>query len=137
MTLSPWVLAQLPTIPVAISFETERGPRHGTFTGPLLWTVLDRAGAIDPAEPRSAVHEVVLVTGSDGYTAALGLGEIAPAFEGKEVVLAEQMDGKPLPPGHLRIVVPGDRHGGRAVRDVVRIAVVTPAPPRASGPTDR
>jgi len=122
-------LARLPAVRVSISFQTEHGPRHGLFAGPLLWTVLAHAGAIDPSNPRLAVHEVVLVTGSDGYTAALGLGEIAPAFEGKQVILAEAMDGQPLGVGHLRIVVPGDRYGGRAVRDVVRIAVVEPAPP--------
>lgn len=119
-------LASLPAVQVTVSFQTEHGPRHYSFDGPLLWTVLDHAHAIDPAKPRQAVRQTVLVTGSDGYTAALALGEIAPQFEGKQVILAEKMDGHDLGPDHLRIVVPGDRFGGRSVRDVVRIAVMQP-----------
>ena len=126
MVLSPEGLAKLPAVQVTVSFQTEHGPRHGTFAGPLLWTLLDHLGAIAANNPRSLVHEVVLVTGSDGYTAALALGEIAPAFEGKQVILAEQEDGHPLGAGHLRIVVPGDRFGGRYVRDIASITVTAP-----------
>ena len=81
--------------------------------------------------PRSRVRRcasTVWVTGSDGYSAALALGEIAPAFEAKRVIVADQTDSRPLGPGHFRLVVPGDRYGGRSVRDVVRIAVIAPGP---------
>ena len=121
--LTASALAQLPAAEVTVSFETEHGAQHGSFEGPLLWTVLDHAGAIETRSPRDAVRRTVLITGRDGYTAILALGEIAPEFEGKRVILAERMDGHSLDPDHLRIVVPGDRRGGRSVRDVVRIAV--------------
>ncbi len=98
---------------------------HAVFAGPLLWTVLTQTRAIDPAKPKEAVREAVLVTGSDGYTALLAVGEIAPMFEDKQVILATTMNGKNLAPGHLRIVVPGDKKGGRSVYDVVSIAVLT------------
>ncbi len=124
--LAPAALRRLPSERVTVSFGTDHGRRHGTFTGPLLWTVLAREGAIDPAQPRAAVRETVLITGSDGYSAALALGEIAPAFEAKHVIVADQADGRLLGPGHFRLVVPGDRYGGRSVRDVVRIAVIAP-----------
>jgi len=52
----------------------------------------------------------------------------APAFEGKPVILAERTNGQPLGAGHFRIVVPGDRRGGRSVRDVASIAVMSPVP---------
>jgi len=119
-------IAKLPAIQIKISFGTDHGPLHASFTGPLLWTVLNAAHAIDQASPKAAVRDYVLVTGSDGYTAVLALAEIAPAFENKQVILAETMNGKPLGPGHLRVVVPGDARGGRSVRDVVSIAVLTP-----------
>ncbi len=119
-------IAKLPAIQLKISFGTEHGPLHAAFTGPLLWTVLNAAHALDPAAPKSIVREYVLITGADGYTALVALAEIAPAFENKQVILAETMDGKPLGPGHLRVVVPGDARGGRSVRDVVSIAVLTP-----------
>jgi Oxidoreductase molybdopterin binding domain len=116
-------LARLPLVKVRVSMGTMRGTFSGSFEGPLLWTILENAGAVDPKEPRKQAGEAVLVTGRDGYTAVFGAGEIAPEFEGKQIVLAERVDGKPLEPDHLRIVVPGDRRGGRSVRDVVRIAV--------------
>lgn len=54
------------------------------------------------------------------------VGEIAPEFEGKQVILAERMDDQPLDAEELRIVVPLDRRGGRSVRKVARIEVSTP-----------
>jgi DMSO/TMAO reductase YedYZ molybdopterin-dependent catalytic subunit len=50
------------------------------------------------------------------------MGEIDPAFEGKQVLLAYEGDGKAIP---LRLVVPGDKRGGRAVKDVVRVETLT------------
>jgi hypothetical protein len=117
-------LARIPVVKVSVSMGTMHGTFSGSFEGPLLWAILENAGAIDPKEPRRQVGEAVLVTGRDGYTAVFGAGEIAPEFEGKQVVLAERVDGKPLGPDHLRILVRGDRRGGRSVRDVVCIAVV-------------
>jgi DMSO/TMAO reductase YedYZ molybdopterin-dependent catalytic subunit len=119
------VLAKLPIVQDKISFGTDHGPLNAAFAGPLLWTVLRAAHAVDPAAPKSAVRSYVLVTGSDGYSAVIALGEIAPAFEDKRVILAETMNGKPLGAGHLRVVVPEDARGGRSVRDVVSITVLT------------
>ena len=64
------------------------------------------------------------MTASDGYAVVLSEGEVDPDFEGKTVLLAYAKDGKPLNPSDgVRLVVPGDHHGGRAVRDVVKIEV--------------
>ena len=107
-------------------------PEHGAvraFEGPLLWTVLSQAGAVDPAKPREQVRRAVLVTASDGYTSVLALGEIAPEFEAKQVILAERVDGAELGFGHWRIVVPGDGRPGRSARDVIKLTVLDPARP--------
>jgi len=121
-------LARLPARHLAISFLTDHGMRRASFDGPLLWTVLAKTGAIDPARRRGQVSQIIVITGRDGYRAVLALAEIAPDFENKPVILADRMDGKPLGPEHLRVVVPLDKHGGRSVRDVVRIEVRA-APP--------
>ena len=64
------------------------------------------------------------MTGRDGYSVALSLGELDPDFEGKAVILAYSKDGNRLSAQDgIRLIVPNDRHGGRAVRDVVAIAV--------------
>jgi Oxidoreductase molybdopterin binding domain len=119
-------LTRLPMVKVDVAFLTEHGERRAAFEGPLLWTVLQNAGAVDPALPREQVSRTVLIIGRDGYRAVLALAEIAPEFEGKQVILAERMDGQPLGEGHLRIVVPRDKRGGRSVRDVAHIAVTAP-----------
>ena len=129
LVLSPQMLAALPAVSLDVSFGTGKGPVHAHFAGPLLWTVLVKAGAVDLAKPRRQAGQTILVTGKDGYTAALAIGEISPDFEGKSVILAESMDGQALSGGHLRLIIPGDRRGARDVSNVVRIAVTPLAGP--------
>jgi DMSO/TMAO reductase YedYZ molybdopterin-dependent catalytic subunit len=118
-------IAKLPAVNLTVSFMTEHGERKAALSGPLLWDVLTKAGAIDTSKPRETTREIITVAGSDNYAAALAVGEISPEFEGKEVILATGMDGKPLDPGHLHVVVPLDKRGGRSVRDVVKIEVAS------------
>lgn len=118
---------QLPTTQIQTNFLTENGPHSASFEGPLLWTVLQKAGVIDPAKHRDQVSQTIMILGRDGYRAVLALGEIAPEFEAKRVILAERIDGKPLDADHLRVVVPLDERGGRSVRDVARIEVTAPS----------
>ncbi len=122
VTLTPADLARLPAVTEAVAFATEHGPRQARFEGPLLWSVLDHAHAVTPGKAGGQVRRLVLLTGQDGYTAVLALGEVSPEFEGKPVLLALRMDGAALE--HPRIVVPSDRRGGRGVHDLARIAVI-------------
>jgi hypothetical protein len=121
--LAPDRIAALAPVTQRVGFVTGNGERQNEWTGPLLWDVLVAAGVIDPAKPREQVHLAVKVTGADGYAAVVALGEIAPQFAARPVVLADRQNGAPLPDHALRLVVPGDHLGGRSVRDVVRIDV--------------
>ena len=123
-------LAGLPAIQVNTAFLTDHATHPASFQGPLLWTVLQKAGAIDPDKHREQVSQTVVITGRDGYRSVLAVGEIAPEFEGKQIILAEKMDGKPLDADHLRVVVPLDKRGGRSVRDVMRIEVLSSSEPK-------
>ena len=52
---------------------------------------------------------------------ALALGEIDPHYEGKQIIIA-YLGGEPSASiSSLRLIVPGDVHGGRSVRDVSKI----------------
>jgi DMSO/TMAO reductase YedYZ molybdopterin-dependent catalytic subunit len=114
-------LQALPPTSVSVSFVTGHGQETGTYTGALLWTLLDGASIVDQ-DPKAHLRHTILVTGSDGYAVALSVGEIDPKFEGKSVIVAYARDGKPLGAAEgLRLIVPGDSHGGRADRDVVQI----------------
>src|SRR5262249_27025012 len=127
--IGPDVLAALPIQQISISFLSGQGMRSATFAGPLLSDVLAQTKAVDPAHHQSHVAQLLVLAGRDGYRAVLALAELAPEFEGKQVILASQMDGKPLGDGHLRIVVPSDKRGGRSVRDIARVEVKTlPSP---------
>ncbi len=114
-------IRQLPATEVKVAFETGHGSQQATFTGVLLWTLLDKQGALTGTDQKSRVRQTIAATGRDGYVAVLALGEIHPEFEGKQVILAYLQDGQPIANNELRLVVPGDRRGGRSVRDVVRI----------------
>jgi hypothetical protein len=128
VTLTPAQIATLPAIKEHVSFGTDHGPMTADFAGPLLWSVLNQA---HPIPMKSAVRGAVIVTGADGYTALIALGELAPAFEDKKIILATTMNAKPLAPGHFRIVVPGDAKGGRCVYDVIKLTeLLQPPPPK-------
>jgi hypothetical protein len=119
-TIDMAMVEQLPAIEQKVSFLTSHGPEQATYKGALLWSVLERAGMLG-GDRRARLRRTILVTGRDGYTAVLALAEIDPEFEGKQVLLAYRRDGQPMDGHTLRLVVPADRHGGRSVRDVVRI----------------
>ncbi len=84
--------------------------------------MLERAEMLG-ADRRTRLRRNIVVTGRDGYAVTLALAEIDPEFEGKQVLLAYRRNGQPIEGNTLRLVVPGDRHGGRSVRDVVRIGL--------------
>ncbi len=125
VSVPPAELAQWPAVQINAMFGTDHGVLKATYTGPLLWTVLCDSRAVDPTKPHALVRAYAVITGADGYSAVLALGEIAPMFEGKQIILAETMNGKSLPPGQFRLIVPGDQRGGRDVKDVTRITVFT------------
>jgi DMSO/TMAO reductase YedYZ molybdopterin-dependent catalytic subunit len=121
--LSPDRLAALPQVTERVGFTTGRGEQQNEWTGPLLWDVLGASGVIADASPREQAHLAVRITGADGYAAVVSVGEISPQFADRKVLVADQLNGAPLPNHALRLIVPGDLLGGRSVRDVVRIEV--------------
>jgi hypothetical protein len=84
-------------------------------------TLVGDAVPIDGGGKNVRLRRSLSVTGRDGYAVALSFGELDPDFEGKQIVLAYAKDGKALET--IQLVVPGDRRGGRAVRDVVSVDV--------------
>ncbi len=114
-------LAGLPATTVEVSQATEHGIQHATYTGELLWSLLERAAPIDAPGEKTHLQHIFFARGRDGYSVALAMAEIDPTFEGKPVIIAYAQDGKPLP--GLRLVVPNDKRAGRSVRDLAAIEV--------------
>jgi molybdate transport system substrate-binding protein len=116
-------ISALKAITQKVAFMTDRGEQQSEWTGPSLWDVLVASGAIESIKPGEQARLAARVTGADGYSAVVALAEIAPQFAGRPVQLADHMNGALLPDHALRLIVPGDRRGGRSVRDVIRIDI--------------
>jgi hypothetical protein len=95
----------------------------GRYTGGMLWVLLEKAGLVDEPGKNSNLRHTLLITGRDGYAVALAVGELDPHYEGKSVILAYAGGEPPASNAALRLVVPGDAHGGRSVRDIATIEV--------------
>jgi hypothetical protein len=67
----------------------------------------------------------VVVDAADGYKAVFAWAEIDPSFTDRKVYLVTRRDGKPLADseGPFRLVVPGDKRGGRAVHQVTGLTL--------------
>jgi DMSO/TMAO reductase YedYZ molybdopterin-dependent catalytic subunit len=114
-------LQRLPAETAEVSYQTDRGPVTARFTGVLLWSLIAAAGGIDDSGKGAELRHAIRITARDGYVVVTSTGEIAPDFGGKPALLAYQRDGQILP--DLRIVMPGDKHGGRNVREVTAIRI--------------
>ncbi|WP_349270934.1 molybdopterin-binding oxidoreductase [Mycolicibacterium parafortuitum] len=128
-----WTLDELRTLAhhtETVTFQTHTGPETHTYAGGLLDAVLAASrprGDSSQTNPLLAV--AILVTGADGYTAALSWGESSPTVSPRPAMLALVEDGNVL--DRPRLVLPTDLAGGRQVRDVVTLRVVTLAAPVA------
>ena len=119
-----WTLEGLKKMPAEradVSYQTDRGPVRASFTGVLLWSLIGAAGGIDDDAKNPELRHAIRITAKDGYVVVTSSGEIAPNFGDKGVIVAYERDGKPL--DDFRIIMPGDKHGGRNVRDVVSISI--------------
>jgi Oxidoreductase molybdopterin binding domain len=119
-----WTLDDLKKMPAehaSVSYQTDRGVVTASFTGVLLWSLIGAAGGIDDSGKSAELRHAIRLTAKDDYFVVTSGGEIAPDFGNKAAIVAYERDGKPL--DDFRIVMPGDKHGGRNVRDVVSIKV--------------
>jgi hypothetical protein len=96
-----------------------------TYEGVALTEVLRFAGVSFDKHPRDRAASYVLVEAGDGYRAVLALAEVDPKVSDRMVLLADRLDGKPLPggAGPYRLIVPGDKVPSRWVKQVVRVGV--------------
>ena len=116
-------LRALPSQDVQVSFLSERGEQKMSFTGVPLWALLGEAGGLADTEKSAALHHTIKVTAKDGYWVVLSTGEIAPDLGGKPAMIAYRRDDEAPGASGFRLVLPGDKHGARYVRDVVAIDV--------------
>ncbi len=114
----------LPPVTISLTFQSDHGPQTGTYTGALLLDIVKQAAPVDQGSDKGAPwRHTIIATGHDGYGVAVSIGEIDPRFAGKQVLVAYERDGKPMKDQTLRMVVPGDAHGGRSVNDLATLTI--------------
>ena len=119
-------LRALPATTANVTYFASGQVVNATFYGALLWDVLRAAGIkVDPAIRNDILRKFVVVTGTDGYHAVFGVGELDPRFGGAQIVVAYGQNGQLTlgEDGFARIVAPGDKQGGRFVSNIVKIEV--------------
>jgi hypothetical protein len=123
LNLDETTLNKLPVTSVEVSYARASGAAKATYTGVLLWDLLAKAELVNEAGTNSRLRHTLLITSRDGYAVAVALGELDPAYGNKKVLLAYKGSDNIASFEHLRLLVPGDVHSGRAVRDIASIEV--------------
>ncbi len=101
-----------------------------TYTGVSLWSLILSAGLVTNASIKNDVlRYYALITGTDGYSVAVSLGEIDPMFGNQDDLIAYsdtdgQFDAGSGDDGFARLVVPGDLAGGRYVSNIESIQII-------------
>lgn len=113
-------LAAMPSVSVTVTLQGHDAA-SGSWKGVPLMALIEKAGTVEEKGHGAYLQHVIIARGTDGYGVAIAIGEIEPKFEGKQVIVAYQKDGAPLP--SLRLVIPGDAHAGRDVRDLAELTV--------------
>jgi len=123
---------RLPHSTLNVTFLAKAGAQSASFRGVPLWTLLSIAG-IKSDRSRRGRFQYVEVTASDCYQMVIALAELDPNFGGEQVLVADSQDGSPLGPGagFARLIVPGDKFGGRNTFWITKIEVLSGPPPSA------
>lgn len=120
MTVSE--LAALAQTEVKTDFITGNRKEIASYKGPLLWSVLQKAVLKDKGK-NPHLHHMLLMRAKDGYLIAMSMSELHPDYGNVAAILALTRDGAPVQDG-VRMIVSGDKHGGRAVRDIASIEII-------------
>ena len=126
-------LRKLPRTRVHDVFISGEDVVEDTFTGVLLWDLIEAAEVIvAPNQKNDLLRHSVLITATDCYETLYSLGELSPGHGGSHpVIVAFQRDGALLGPdeGMARIINPGGKFGARRMQNITRIRVLSnPAP---------
>jgi DMSO/TMAO reductase YedYZ molybdopterin-dependent catalytic subunit len=109
--------------------EVKRKDRDGNdhvYSGVRLSVILQKAGVTLGKDLRGEnLTKYVQVDASDGYQVIFALAELDKDFTDRAIILAYQMDGKPLPPGDgpFRIIVQDEKKPARCIKEVTGIRI--------------
>ena len=98
-----------------------------TYEGVPLAAVLKAVGVRTDSLNGPALATRIVTESSDGYRVVLALAELDPSLGRKRILLADRMNGRPLPAneGPWRLLVGGDQRPSRSARQVLRIRIAS------------
>ncbi len=122
-TVAATSLQQLPRATATMVFHEEPPVR---YQGVSLAAVLRSVGVRTDSLRGPALATRLVVEASDGYRIVLALSDLDPSLGSRRILLADRVDGKPLPADEApwRLIIPGDQRPARSARQVVTIRVI-------------
>jgi hypothetical protein len=91
-----------------------------TFTGVLVWNILDSAGIrLDDTLHEPFMRKLVVARDTEGYAVAIAGGELDPRFLNAPYVIARTSATNPS----FRLIAPHDIAGARSVKGVASLEV--------------
>lgn len=103
-----------------VTSKDKDGKEH-IYKGVAVAGILELAGVTTGAQLKGEhLSKYLLVKCADGYAVVFSLAELDAAFTDKVVLLADEVDGQPLPAdkGPWRIIVPGEKKPARSCYSV-------------------
>jgi DMSO/TMAO reductase YedYZ molybdopterin-dependent catalytic subunit len=125
LSLTETDFARLPR--TEVKGKDKDGKEH-TFSGVTLTELLKQAGAPSGGQLRGKnLAKYLLAEATDGYKAIFALPELDPEFTEQIIIVADKVDGNPLPKGEgpFRLVVPKDKKHARWIREIVSVRVLS------------
>jgi molybdate transport system substrate-binding protein len=117
---------------VEVTYKSGEETLNSSFTGVLLWDIINAAQANINSDIRGdRLSLFIVATGADGYQSVISWGEIDPEYGNQPILVAFAQDGQPLPAedGLFRLIVPSDERDGRYVRQLANLSLRdAPAP---------
>lgn len=104
----------------------DRDGNDHTYSGVIVAELLKSAGAtLGPELKGENLTKYLSVEASDGYQVIFALAELDKSFTDRTIILANQVDGKPLAPGDgpYRIIVQDEKKPARCIKQVTAMSV--------------
>jgi hypothetical protein len=127
VTCSASELKSLPHI--TLNVKNVHTDAQETYSGVRVADLLAKLGAsLEKEMQGKAMANYVLAVGSDGYKVIFLIAEIDPDFHPGEIIVADEMNGKPLDSnsGPFKLVATEDKRPARWVRNLVSLELKSP-----------
>jgi DMSO/TMAO reductase YedYZ molybdopterin-dependent catalytic subunit len=120
--------ADLKTMPrKTLRVDNAHSKKSEVYEGVLVEDLLQKAGVPQGEQLRGqAMATYVLVEAADNYRVVFSLAEFNSSFQDSEIIVADTMDGMPIPGalGPFRLVAPHEKRPARWVEMVKSLTVV-------------